>query len=162
LYERLTGSSTGSGEISPVQIALTAVEADLLSAHLPLFAGLGFEVEPFGGQAFLLRRIPAALKPHLGNQVAHSTQPLEAILLTTLLEELQTGKTLAPEAQRDRLAQKAACICACKAGDILSPKTMQTLLDDLVETWSPAACPHGRPVFISLSLAELERRFGRR
>jgi len=75
---------------------------------------------------------------------------------------LQPHKNLEPEAQRDRLAQKAACVCAIKAGDALSTEGMQTLLAELAQTWSPAACPHGRPVLVALSLAELERRFGRR
>ncbi|MFQ5578391.1 MAG: hypothetical protein ACE5G8_15525, partial [Anaerolineae bacterium] len=161
LFEQVTAGAAGA-EIGPTQLELTAAEAGLLTGHLPLFAGLGFELEPFGERVFLLRRVPAALKPHLSNQVARSTQPGEAILLATLLEELQTCKTNAPEVQRDRLAQKGACVCAVKTGDVLSPKTMQTLLDDLLQLWSPAACPHGRPVFVSLSLAELERRFGRR
>ncbi len=83
-------------------------------------------------------------------------------MLTTLLQELQTAKSLDFDAQRDKLAQKAACVCAIKSGDFLSDEAMQILLTDLVEIWSPAACPHGRPVFVGLSLAEIERRFGRR
>ncbi|RME45122.1 MAG: DNA mismatch repair protein MutL, partial [Caldilineae bacterium] len=137
-------------------------EADLLAAHLPRFAELGFEVEPFGGTAFVIRRLPALLQPLLGNPVSAAPLPDAARLLTLLLEELQACAAAPPETQRDRLAQKAACACAVKKGDVLSPAQMQTLLNDLAETWSPAACPHGRPVFVPLTLAELERRFGRR
>jgi DNA mismatch repair protein MutL len=162
LYERLTSSRVDQAHVGPFQLALSRTEMTLLSAHLPLFGTLGFELEPFGRQAFVLRTIPALLQPHLPNQVARSNQPLEAVLLTTLLEELQAHQSLDPEAQRDKVAQKAACVCAVKAGDLLSTETMRQLLHDLVETWSPAACPHGRPIFVSLSLEEIERRFGRR
>jgi DNA mismatch repair protein MutL len=162
LYERLTGRVVEPVAVGPTQISLTRAEATLLSGSLSLLAALGFDAEPFGRQTALLRTIPAILQPHLSNQVARSTQPFETVLLTTLLEELQAHHTLDSEAQRDKLAQKAACVCAVKAGDTLSAETMQQLLNDLVETWSPAACPHGRPVFVSLSLEEIERRFGRR
>ena len=128
-----------------------------------VFHTLGFDIAPFGDRTFILRQIPAALKPHLSNQVAHTaSQPFEAVLLTTLLEELTAHRARDIDTQRDRLAQKAACVCAIKSGDILSEPVMQQLLTDLVETWSPAACPHGRPVFVGLSLEEIERRFGRR
>jgi len=75
---------------------------------------------------------------------------------------LADNKRLDVEAQLDKLAQKAACVCAVKAGDLLSDEVMETLLTDLSRIWSPAACPHGRPVFVNLSLSEIERRFGRR
>lgn len=162
LFERLTGSSVETGDIGPTQIQLTAAEAELVDNHPSLFATLGFDLEPFGRHTFILRGLSAVLKPHLTNQVTSVNQPLEAVLLTTLLQELQAAKSLDFDAQRDKLAQKAACACAIKSGDFLSDEAMQTLLTALVETWSPAACPHGRPVFVGLSLAEIERRFGRR
>jgi len=162
LYETCSRSAVESLEVGPLQVQLTASEATLLSNNLALFAALGFEVESFGGHTFILRRLPAVLVPHLANQVVHTSQPLEVALLTTLLEELETYQNLDPEAQRDKLVQKAACVCALKSGDILSMERMQQLLAGLAATWSPAACPHGRPVFVNLSLAEIERRFGRR
>ena len=161
LYERCS-SQTEMATVGPLQIQLTSPEATLLTNHLSLFTELGFDLEPYGGQTFILRGLPADLQAHLTNQVTHTTQPLEATLLSTLLNELTDHKTLDQEAQRDKLAQKAACVCAIKAGDILSEAGMRQLLTDLVETWSPVACPHGRPIFVNLSLHEIEQRFGRR
>lgn len=162
LYEQLTNRTPEITDLAPIHIQLTEAELTLLNANLPLFKNLGFELEAFGGQTLLLRTIPAPLQPHLINQVSTSTQPMEMILLATLLEELVANKSLQTDAQLDKLAQKAACVCAVKSGDILSSETMQTLLNDLTEIWSPAACPHGRPIFVSLPLSEIERRFGRR
>lgn len=161
LYER-SSSHTHATDIGSLQIQLTASEANLLNQHLPLFTRLGFSLENFGRNSFMLRQVPAELQPHLHNQVIYQAeQSSEAALITTLLAELNQHKSLDGEQLYDKLAQKAACVCAIKSGDMLSLEAMQELLDALIETWSPAACPHGRPVFINLSLAEIERRFGR-
>jgi DNA mismatch repair protein MutL len=82
--------------------------------------------------------------------------------VTVLIEEAQQLQDRAPEDIREGLAMKAACTAAVKAGDFLSPEEQQNLLDDLMQTWSPATCPHGRPAFIVMPREELERRFLRR
>jgi DNA mismatch repair protein MutL len=83
-------------------------------------------------------------------------------LVTALLGELERDWHLDEELLRERIAAKAACTAAIKAGDRLSIETMQDLVDDLLAIWSPATCPHGRPAFVTLSVEELERRFLRR
>lgn len=162
LYQQLQ-LSTGAQALSPpVQWQVTAREAEALAASLPLFSRLGFEIEPFGGQTFWVRALPAALAAHLDRQVTYASTPDARSLLTTLLEELQRHRRAADDERLDRLAQKAACASALKAGDALTMDQMQQLLAGLAEAWSPAVCPHGRPAFVTLSLEELERRFGRR
>jgi DNA mismatch repair protein MutL len=69
---------------------------------------------------------------------------------------------LESDALRDKLASKLACVSALKAGDALTLEQQQTLLDDLLQIYSPATCPHGRPTFVYVTLEELERRFLRR
>jgi DNA mismatch repair protein MutL len=108
-------------------------------------------VEPFGGNSFVVRALP---KPLLEQDVP--------TLLAELLEELAASRTLGPEAAREKLAAKAACWTAIKAGDLLAPGQQQDLLDDLLAAWSPSVCPHGRPVLFSLTVEEMERRFLRR
>jgi DNA mismatch repair protein MutL len=71
------------------------------------------------------------------------------------------ANALSAEDQRDRLAIKAACLSAVKAGDTLPLEQAQRLLDDLAQVWSPAICPHGRSALVSISMEELARRFGR-
>jgi len=135
----------------PVRVELTGHEADLLAAHLPVLADLGLEVEPFGGHSFLVRTLPEPL----GGQEVSS-------LLAELLAELAAGRDLDPEALRERLAGKAACRAAVKAGDLLTVARQQELLDHLLALWSPGVCPHGRPTFFALGIEEIERRFLRR
>ncbi len=151
LFEKISGGGDRQTLSPAVRIELTIREAELLTPHLGTLADLGIEIEPFGGYTFLMRSVPAPLAEQ---------EPRE--LLDALLDELPGCRRLSPDAIRERLAIKAACTAAIKAGDILSEEQMQALLDDLASAWSPATCPHGRPAFVLLTIEELERRFMRR
>jgi len=151
LYERMSAGAKPQALPSPVRLSLTVREAETLRPALPLLADLGFDVEPFGGHSFLVRALPVPIVE----------QP-PAELLTTLIEELGRLRDRDWDALREGLAIKAACTAAVKAGDHLSLDEQQALLDDLMQAWSPATCPHGRPVFVVLAKEELERRFLRR
>jgi DNA mismatch repair protein MutL len=137
----------------PVRLELTPQEAERLAAYAGTFEDLGLDVEPFGGNSFLVRTLPEALARA---EVAAQEVPA---LLAALLEELAASRGLEPEAVRERLAQKAACRTAVKAGDFLEPAQQQALLDELLAAWSPSVCPHGRPALFVLSVEEMERRF---
>jgi DNA mismatch repair protein MutL len=151
LYERLAARSEPHALNTPVHLDLTAREAEILRPALPILSDLGFEIEPFGGDSFLVRALPLAL-----------TGQEPADLLTTLIEELHHLRDRDLEAIRDGLTIKAACTSALKAGNPLSPDEQQALLNDLMQSWSPATCPHGRPAFVTLTKEDLERRFLRR
>jgi DNA mismatch repair protein MutL len=154
LYELLNRASPQVLLSPPARLDLTAREVDTLERLAPLLDDLGIEIEPFGGRSFLVRTLP---KPLQGQP------PAELVL--ALIEEGATfrGGAGAPSAdnQRDRLAMKAACLSAIKAGDPLPLDQAQRLLDDLAQVWSPATCPHGRPALVSISMEELAQRFGR-
>jgi DNA mismatch repair protein MutL len=149
LFEHISRGGEQLSLSPPARLHLTPQEADTLERIAPLLGELGIEVEPFGGRTFLVRSLPAPLG---------KAEP--DALLTALIAEgaRQRGSD---DEQRDRLAMKAACQCAVKAGDPLTYDQMQQLLDDLAQAWSPATCPHGRPALVSLSLEELAQRFGR-
>lgn len=151
LYERLSAGAEPCALPSPVRLSLTVREAETLRPAVPVLADLGFDVESFGGDSFLVRAMPAP--------VADQPPPE---LLSALIEELQRLRDRDLDDLREGLAMKTACTAAVKAGDYLSPEQQQALLDDLMQTWSPATCPHGRPAFITLTREELERRFLRR
>jgi DNA mismatch repair protein MutL len=151
LTERLLAGGEPVTLSPPVRLDLTPHEAGLLAAHSAVFADLGVRIEPFGGNSFLARAIPA---PLVGQDAT--------VLLAGLLEELAAGRSFKPESLREELANKAACVTAIKAGDRLVLAQQQALLDDLLAVWSPSTCPHGRPILFSLTVEELERRFLRR
>ncbi len=156
LTERLLAGSEARPLSSPVRLDLTQREAELLATHLDTFRDLGLEIEPFGGTSFLVRALPGPLAQE---DVLPQDVPS---LLAELLEELAAARGLDPETLRERLAAKAACRAAVKAGDLLPPARQQVLLDELLAAWSPSVCPHGRPALFVLTVEEMERRFLRR
>jgi DNA mismatch repair protein MutL len=155
-YERLTNDggqrTEASDQRSAVgnQISVMPQEADLLKSHLDEYRSLGIDLEPFGQNTFRINALPAFVSLNANE------------FITTLLQEHEKYSALDGDALRDKLAAKAACISAIKAGDTLSIEQQQRLLDELMQIYSPATCPHGRPTFINLRLEELERRFLRR
>ena len=149
LFERLSQASEPHALTPPVQLVLPLREAQTVDEIATVLLDLGIEVEPFGNSAYLIRSLPSVL----------SAQDPNA-LVTALIQEAATHRDR-DDSLRDRLASKAACLGAVKAGDPLSDEQMQWLLDELGETWSPANCPHGRPAIVSVSLQELARRFDR-
>ncbi|MEW5720503.1 MAG: DNA mismatch repair endonuclease MutL [Chloroflexota bacterium] len=155
-YERLTSRDwrleiRDSNLQSPISnLQVLPREAELLIAHLDEYRALGIDIEPFGENTFRVNALPAFVTLNANE------------FLAALLQEHERYRALDGDALRDKLAAKVACLCAIKAGDALAPAQQQALLDALLQIYSPATCPHGRPAFITLRLEELERRFLRR
>lgn len=151
LFERILKSPSPIPITPPASIQVLPREGEVLRASQELLEAVGVEVEPFGGQTFLVRSVP---------EVARSLD------LSDLLHEiggvLERHRGDAFEHLREQVAMKVACMAAYKSGDLLTVDQMQVLLDELQAAWSPATCPHGRPTFVILSLEEVERRFLRR
>ncbi len=141
---------TGQGLLIPVTVEFAAPAAALLRQHLAQLNRLGFAIEPFGGNSFLVTAVP----PHFPQE------NLSGLLHDLLddLRDLPLGQRRADEATIAR----AACKASVKAHDPLRPEEVARLLADLAETQLPYTCPHGRPTLINISYAELEKRFGRR
>jgi len=140
-------------ELSPRQRALLAEEGEALREH-------GFEIEPFGDSAYLLRALPRALA------VADVRRSVLEFLDLMLEEEdgPSAGSGQAPSAGsgRDRVAMTLACHGAVRAGNALTLEEMRELVRQVEESEAPNTCPHGRPTMIQLSAETLAREFGRR
>ncbi len=164
LYEQLRGQWLDQGVSSqallmPETVTIEALAlAALLEAEARI-ARLGFDLEAFGEDAVLVRSIPALLS---------GKNPAE--LVRGLAREMQDPDLLGDgEASDTRLLRAAdqifatlACHSARRFGDHLEPGEQRAILRGLDEIpWAPT-CPHGRPVAVSLDVAEIERRFGRR
>lgn len=132
----------------PENIEFTQQEALQLKSNLRFLSGLGFEIEEFGGNSFLIRSVPPVLT---------RVPPRE--VLSDILAEL-SNKTL--EDKQTAILKLMACHGAVKAGDRLSSSEMNGLLRDLYKTTNPLTCPHGRPTMVKLTQADLEKMFGRR
>jgi DNA mismatch repair protein MutL len=115
-------------------------------------ARLGLEIEGFGPGAVLVRALPALL----GN-------PDPAPLLADIAEELaESGEALALADRLDAAIARLACHGSVRAGRRLTGEEMAALLRQMEATPRAATCSHGRPTFIRLGRAELEKLFARR
>jgi DNA mismatch repair protein MutL len=128
-------------EVSPRQRSALAEQAEALRAH-------GFEIEPFGESAYVVRSVPRTL-------AAGDVREAVVEFLDTMLEEGEGD-------HRDRVAMSLACHGAIRAGKTLSLEEMRELVRQLEESEAPNTCPHGRPTMIHLSADVLAREFGRR
>jgi DNA mismatch repair protein MutL len=159
LFERLRAAWREGGVARQALLAAETVElapdrVARLAAAGPALERLGFEVEPFGAAAVVVRAIPALLA---GRDPAR----LAAELADDMPPDAAGGASLrAPEAA-ERLFASLACHAARRAGERLDPREQQALLAAVdAIPWAPT-CPHGRPVALPLSRGEIERRFGR-
>jgi DNA mismatch repair protein MutL len=114
-------------------------------------AELGFEFEPFGESALLVRAVPAIY--------AESRNDMGRDLLE-MLDSVMSGS--APERWREELVITLACHSAIRAGKSLALDEMRAMLEQLEMCRFPRACAHGRPTMLHLSQTQLEREFGRR
>jgi DNA mismatch repair protein MutL len=136
---------------TPVTLTLSHRQALLVDENLEELRGLGVEIEPFGRDAFVVRAVPAFVRP--GSEQA---------LLHEIIEELaEAGAAERLAARRERVAATAACKAAIKKGERLAREEMQRLLDDLLRTSQPYTCPHGCPIAVEISYHELLKRFKR-
>lgn len=111
---------------------------------------VGFDLEPFGGESFLVRSVPAALR---------GKDPLR--VLQEIAEELIDVPVRKLEPLREQIWITTSCRMAVKAGDPLSHAEMEKLIVDLASTENPYLCPHGRPITITLNTDDLMRKFKR-
>lgn len=156
LFERLksqltAGPLASQGMLLPQTLELTPTQAAGLEQLAPDLVRFGFDLEPFGGQTFVLRAVPLVLA---GKEASR--------ILTGILEGMEAHR---PEAGLDNFEEKTlqslACHAAVKAGDEMSLPEMDRLLTDLDQTLVPTHCPHGRPLIFHLDRREIEKRFKR-
>jgi DNA mismatch repair protein MutL len=154
LYERFTAerarmSVVSQQLLSPLPLELTPRQHAAMAEHVEALTELGFEIEPFGGETFLLRAVPAVLeRGDIGQAV------------TEILDELAEEGT--GETREEKALISVVCHSAVRAGQTLSMEEMRDLVRQLEETSLPHTCPHGRPTMIHLSAEQLAREFGRR
>ncbi len=136
--------------LQPIVCTPEREETAILLENAPLLAEFGYEFTDFGGGSLALRQIPAELDP---SEAAAS--------LTALAGELLAGRHLAPEGLRDNLLHTVACKAAIKGSRHTDEKEKLALVQEVLSRDDIRYCPHGRPVCIRLTRAQLERQFKR-
>lgn len=125
--------------------------AERLLARADELSRLGLAVEPFGGGAVAVRETPALLG-----------QPDVKALLEDILDELQdAGDSLILQARIDAVLSRIACHGSIRSGRQMRADEMNALLRRMEATPHSGQCNHGRPTYVELSLADIERLFGR-
>jgi DNA mismatch repair protein MutL len=136
----------------PAVVELPQADVARLASASAELARFGLEIEPFGREAVLVRALPAVLGT-----------PDPGPLLRDLADELaESGEAQALALRLDAVIGRLACHGSIRAGRKLGGGEMAALLRQMEATPRAATCSHGRPTFLKLSRAEIERLFGRR
>jgi DNA mismatch repair protein MutL len=157
LYEKLLGLSGDSARISqrlliPQSVELKPLDFRRIENVLPLLKEMGFGIEPFGKDTFMVDAIPDVI----------SGASCEAVLLdtATALDEAG-GNKRGKDRWREEIIAKSASRAAVRTGGALSPKALNSIILELAACEMPYTSPFGRPTMIFTSFRELDRRFGR-
>jgi DNA mismatch repair enzyme (predicted ATPase) len=125
--------------------------AELL-AHRSDLGQLGLHIEAFGDDAVVVRAVPAMLKKG----------DIKKLVLD-LAEECQVwGEAMSLKERLDHVAATMACHGSVRAGKRLTIEEMNALLRQMEQTPFSGQCNHGRPTYVELKLADVEKLFGRR
>ncbi|MDE2487718.1 MAG: DNA mismatch repair endonuclease MutL [Alphaproteobacteria bacterium] len=157
VYERMKAEMADGGVarqalLLPEVVELDPAEAERVASRAGELAALGLVVEPFGPGAVLVREVPALL----GETDA-------AGLVRDIADDLaENGQALALKERLEDVCSTMACHGSVRAGRRLSAPEMNALLRQMEATPHSGQCNHGRPTYVELKLADIERLFGRR
>jgi DNA mismatch repair protein MutL len=155
VYERLKkerGRAASQAMLVPDVVELSPDEVSRVLAAGEDLSGYGLIIEAFGPGAVLVREVPAAL----GDFDI-------ATLIRDIADALGEWGAALPVTERlDKLASTFACHHSIRAGRRLKPEEMNSLLRQIEAEPSAAQCNHGRPTYVTLSRADLEKLFQRR
>jgi DNA mismatch repair protein MutL len=157
VYERMKAQMAAGGVarqtlLVPEVVELDPAEAERVADRAGELAELGLVVEPFGTGAVLVREVPALLG-----------QVDAAGLIRDIADDLaEHGAALALKERLGDVCGTMACHGSVRAGRVLSGPEMNALLRQMEATPHSGQCNHGRPTYVELKLADLEKLFGRR
>ena len=157
VYERLKRQMAENGIAAqalliPEIVDLSPGDAARLLDHAAPLARMGLVIEPFGGSAIAIRETPAILGPVNG-----------AALIRDVLDELaDLGDSQLVQARIEAVLSRMACHGSVRTGRQMRAEEMNALLREMEETPHSGQCNHGRPTYVELKLADIERLFGRR
>ncbi len=134
----------------PTAIELTPTDAILLNELLPDLRLLGYQVEPFGNNSFVIQGSPADVPD--GN---------EKSAIEKMLEQYKHFNTEASFSKREKLLRSMAWQQSVKSGTALTEKEIKNLVEDLFQCKVNNTTPSGKPVFLEFKKDEMNKLFGR-
>ena len=157
VYERMKAMLSNGGVrrqalLIPEVVELDPSEAEAIASRAEELAQLGLVIEPFGPGAVVVRETPALLG-HID----------AAGLLRDLADDVaELGDAHALKERLEEVCSSMACHGSVRAGRRLTADEMNALLRQMEATPFSGQCNHGRPTYVELKLADIERLFGRR
>lgn len=153
-YERLKAAQAGDGIralplLVPIPLAVSEREAAAAETHARALVELGLELDRTGPQSLMLRSIPALLEGVDARQLA----------LDVLADLIAHGTTRRVQEQRNELLGTMACHASVRAHRRLTLAEMNALLRDMEATERSGQCNHGRPTWVQLDKAQLDKLF---
>lgn len=134
----------------PIVLSLSMREISMIETYREEFEQIGFEIEPFGGKEYTVGAVPTDLFGLVEKDVL--------IEMIDALTEEQKAKT--PNIIIEKIAS-ISCKAAVKGNHTLSTEEANALVKQLFSLENPYHCPHGRPIIISMSKYEIEKKFKR-
>ncbi len=155
LYDKYSVAAHGQQmatqkSLFPTTLELAAADAALLQDLLPDLTSIGYQVEPFGNNSFVIQGIPADILP--GN---------EKHAIELLIEQFKHFSSDIKFSKREKLIRCMARQQAIKAGQTLSQKEMLVLVEELFAGTSPNVTPTGSPTYLEFKEDYLDRMFGK-
>ncbi|PWC32050.1 DNA mismatch repair protein MutL, partial [Azospirillum sp. TSO22-1] len=148
----ISGGVKRQGLLIPEVVELDEASANRLAARAGELAELGLVLEPFGPGCLMVREVPALLG-----------QADVKGLVRDLAEELsELGDALSLKEKLEEVCATMACHGSVRAGRPLNVEEMNALLRQMEATPHSGQCNHGRPTYVELKLADIEKLFGRR
>jgi len=138
--------------LMPEVVEMDEPDCDRLEGAASELGGMGLEVERFGPTAILVRAVPAAL----------GKTDVPGLLSDLAAEIAELGGPLSLRDKLDHVAATIACHGSVRAGRTLSVAEMNALLREMEVTPRSGQCNHGRPTWVKLGHAEIEKLFGRK
>jgi DNA mismatch repair protein MutL len=136
----------------PQTFDLPPRDADWIERNLSILQKMGIGIESFGPDTFKIDSVPSFLN------VSYPAQ-----FMRKVIDDLKSaGNSASAMRLGEEMIAKSVCRHAVKANDPLRYPEVEKLIRDLLECDLPYCCPHGRPTMIQISLAELEKKFGRK
>jgi len=152
LVERYNSNDESYGQMMnpPLMVHLNGLESETLKNYMNIFKRLGFEIDDFGMGSFAIRCVPI-------NLYGIDKEEMFNRLLDELMEK---DGVYSPTFVCEKLASMS-CKAAIKGNQRISVNEFENLMQQVLKLENPYNCPHGRPVFIKLTKAEMEKKFKR-
>ena len=153
LFDRLmkeqNGKNAGQEMLVPIILNVTAKEQAIVEENKDIYESIGLVVESFGEHDIAVRTVPVILgEAETGSFVRE------------VIAESEKNQTLTLDKKRRDILQ-TACKHAVKGGEALTDDQLRSILDEMIKTKVTPTCPHGRPLVVSISHREIDKKFKR-